>query len=142
MAEMRNRVSELPNDAALAASRLDGGLSMIDSLANSKPTWAGREVEPPAQQAIETAKDAYRRIFTGGFITDRIVASGEGGVALCFLRGDAYADMEFLNDGELLACTLDRTSGATEVWEFSLEMISVTADRIKDFLARHAARSL
>jgi len=39
---------------------------------------------------------------------DRIVASAEGGIALCWFRGNKYADVECLNTGEVLCVISDR----------------------------------
>jgi hypothetical protein len=126
--EIRN-----PHQGLLAA-----GLSKIDALLTSTPSWAGKPVPSPSESATGRAKQAYRMFASNGMIPDRIVASGEGGVALCFLRDDNLADVEFLNSGENLASVEDRTTGATEIWEFATAKLKDTQARIREFLDRHA----
>lgn len=50
------------------------------------------------------------------FSPTRIVASAEGGIAICFVKGDKYADVEFLNTGEILGVQSDRRSRPV-AWE-------------------------
>jgi hypothetical protein len=125
-----------------STSRHARALSEIDSLVNSKPSWAGRDVESPSRKAANVAKRVYRVLAANGLVADRIVASGDGGIALCFARRTCYADVEFLNSGELLACTEDRVSGATEIWEFSIDALADTVGRIRRFLAAHATSAV
>ena len=114
------------------------GLSQIDALLTSTPSWGGKAVPPPSEPAAWRAKQAYRMFASQELVPDRIVASGEGGVALCFLRGDKVADVEFLNNGENLASIEDRVSGATEIWEFTTSELKTTQTRIREFLDRDA----
>ncbi len=125
-----------------STSRYSRALSEIDLLVNSKPSWAGRDAESPSRMAANVAKRAYRMLVEYRLVPDRIVASGDGGIAFCFLRGMSYADVEFLNSGELLACTEDRVSGATEIWEFSIDALADTVGRIRRFLAAHATSAV
>jgi hypothetical protein len=55
----------------------------------------------------------------------RVGASVEGGVAISFQRGDLYADIEFLNSGEVLAVTSDRITPPV-VWQVSNSVDSMT----------------
>jgi hypothetical protein len=125
--------SRNPRKGLLAA-----GFSQIDDLLSSTPSSAGKPVPAPSEPATRRAKQAYRLFASEGLLPDRIVASGEGGVALCFLRGDKLGDVEFLNSGENLASIEDRASGATEIWEFTASELKHTQIRIREFLDRHA----
>jgi hypothetical protein len=45
-----------------------------------------------------------------------VSASVDGGVAVCFVRGDRYADIECLNSGKVLAVTSQRDK-SSQVWK-------------------------
>ena len=111
------------------------GLQQIRELASHRSQWAGRDVTPPSTEAVDLARQIYLELDTEGLLPNRIIASGEGGIAFCFMRGDGYADIELLNSGECLATIEDRTSDHLEVWEFDAEDVADTIDRIEDFLA-------
>ena len=53
-------------------------------------------------------------------VPTRIVPSAEGGIAVCFVHGDRYADLECLNSGEILAVTY-RGVAEPLVWEVAPE---------------------
>lgn len=64
--------------------------------------------DPPSQHAIGAAGHVLRSFLSSHLIPDGVLASAEGGVAICFVRGDKYADIECLNSGEVLAVTSTR----------------------------------
>src|SRR5277367_6552075 len=66
----------------------------------------------------------------------RVVATADGGIAICVVRGDKYADIECLNSGEILAVISDRKSSPI-VWEIKHRSneISLSVSRIRQFIA-------
>jgi hypothetical protein len=77
--------------------------AMMNQLASLPPNWDTFETERPSQQAIAAATGIAESFINFGLVPDAIVPSAEGGVAVCFLRNQKYADIECLNSGEVLA---------------------------------------
>jgi len=83
--------------------------------------------ERPADGAILMANRVVDTLLEVGLIPDAIVPSAEGGVAICFVKVDKYADVECLNSGEILAVTSSR-GVKPNVW--SLDPDSITPESI------------
>ncbi len=75
----------------------------MKQLASLPSNWDTFGTERPSQQAISTAAQIAESFIQFGLVPDAIVPSAEGGVAICFLRNQKYADIECLNSGEVLA---------------------------------------
>src|ERR1700722_7664527 len=58
--------------------------------------------EGPRQEAIFWASQVLSRLEDDMMRPSRIVASADGGVAVCFVKGDLYAHIECFNDGMIL----------------------------------------
>jgi hypothetical protein len=86
--------------------------------------------EKPSETAIAWASDMLNQLKVDQLPPTRVVASAEGGVAICFVHGDKYADVEFLNTGEILGVVSNRRDRPV-VWE---------VDRNSAGLARASAR--
>ena len=65
--------------------------------------WNTFGAESPAELAVRTAGSILESLVRNNLIPDGILASAEGGVAICFVRDNKYADIECLNSGEILA---------------------------------------
>jgi hypothetical protein len=109
-------------------------IASIQELASSTPSWAGHDVAPPNRVAIALAKSIAVILFNDGLTPDRVVASGEGGIALCFIQDTIYVDIECLNEGEILVGMRNQESGETDVWSFDMSQASI--DRITDVLTQ------
>ena len=79
----------------------------IDALTKLQAGWDGYEAPAPNRQAATLAKFAIGIASAEGIIINRIVPAGEGGIALCFIHGEKYADIECLNDGETFSALSD-----------------------------------
>ena len=55
--------------------------------------------------ALETTQRALEEFERAGILPNAVVASAEGGVGIVFVRSARYADVEFLNDGDILMST-------------------------------------
>ncbi len=108
----------LPN----ISSRIDARLSHLTSFSHG---WDGDEAEPPSGRSLELASKLLDLHADSGMFEPRVGASVEGGVAISFQRGDLYADIEFLNSGEVLAVTSDRITPPV-VWQVSNSVDSMT----------------
>ena len=108
---------------------------------NSSLTPSGAPT--PNRQSIALARIILKRFHLIATIPDRVVASVEGGVAICFAEGNKYSDIECLNEGALLGVTTNRRDRPT-VWEIdpSAAGISNACARVKNFIARNTASAL
>jgi len=99
------------------------------------PSLLPEDAEAPSEAAHNWALVALQQFQEDELAPTRVVASAEGGIAICFVRGDKYADLECLNTGEILAVTSNRYNRPTvwEIRESSHEMSRASA-RICRFL--------
>lgn len=89
----------------------------LRSLRTDPSLWnTDTDAEPPSSQSIAWAEAVLQRLEADALLPTRVVASAEGGVAICFVRGDAYSDIEILNSGQILGVTTDRVNRPM-VWE-------------------------
>src|SRR5947208_2620679 len=61
------------------------------------------EAETPNDQAIIWGHIIIDELERMQFPPTRVVASAEGGIAVCFVNGQKYADIECLNSGDVIA---------------------------------------
>src|SRR5437764_2133473 len=93
----------------------------------------GAEVPTLTVQAM--ASVMLEQLQANQIVPTRIVASAEGGIAICFMNDEKYADIEFLNSGEILGVVSNRRDKPT-VWEIdpSSRELMGAALRISQFL--------
>jgi len=91
--------------------------------------------EGPSPVAIELANSVLSVLKSKGVPPTKVVASGEGGVGICFVSGEKYADIECLNTGEILGVTTNRRD-RPNVWSIDENSSDVekAALRISQFL--------
>lgn len=92
------------------------------------------ETERPSAQAYTFCWRALRDLALREFEPTRVVSSAEGGLAICFVRGDLYGDLEFLDSGEILGVVSNRRERPV-VWQIgpSADDMSKAIDRIREF---------
>lgn len=92
-------------------------------------------VAPPEPATQALASVMLQQLQADELPPTRIVASAEGGVAICFVSGDKYADVEFLNSGEILGVVSNRHDRPT-VWPIdqSSRGLALAALRISNFI--------
>jgi hypothetical protein len=96
--------------------------------------WDTYGAEPPRPQTLHRALELLVHLEQRSFVPTRVVPSAEGGVAVFFMRGDRYADIEFLNTGEVLAVTYVGKA-EPDVWEITEEPLEPAVERIRKHLA-------
>lgn len=118
-------------DYAALVAKLE---SLVDNV-----SLAPRGAPAPELKAIELARIILNRFHKISAMPDKIVATAEGGAAICFAEGDKYADIECLNGGAVLGVTTDRR-GRPDVWEISQTSFGIgsACSRIKEFIGRRA----
>jgi hypothetical protein len=91
--------------------------------------------DPPSSLVLALARAILRQLETEALEPDRVVASAEGGVAICFVHGSKYSDIECLNSGEILGVISNRRDHPF-VWEVdpSAGGITQAAARIRHFI--------
>lgn len=83
----------------LAEIEVDNALK---KLSNLKPGWDTYGGEVPSKNAVASAKNLAKTFISFGLIPDAVTPSAEGGVAICFVKNQKYADIECFNSGETL----------------------------------------
>src|SRR5262249_130159 len=63
--------------------------------------WDSYNAPPPSRTATQNASRVVALIEGSDLAALRVIPSADGGVALCFIRGDRYADLECSNDGDV-----------------------------------------
>lgn len=115
---------------------LDEKLNRLERLEQG---WDSYDAEPPSGGAIRRAKEFLQLLRATLLVPNKILPSGEGGVALSFYSEngrDAY--IEFLNDGENQA-VLYANSG--EFVEHEVEMTPEGASRLAQLIRDHRAEA-
>jgi len=93
-------------------------------LVNLKDGWDSYDAVPPSQAAIETAERILAHLRLEMLLPNRVVPSAEGGVGICFIDADRYADIEVFNDQEILGTTY-RGKSEPHVWEVTASEESI-----------------
>lgn len=106
----------------------------------SEATLWPEGAERPAFDSIAWAELILRRLQLDALLPTRIVASAEGGIAICFVRGDKYSDIECLNSGAILGVTSNRRDRPV-VWDVepNASGIARASSKIRRFLEESAA---
>jgi hypothetical protein len=107
----------------------------LDALATDRSLLVGCTA-PPSALTLTCARAILGQLETEALEPTRVVASSEGGVAICFVSGDKYSDIECLNSEEILGVISNRRDHPV-VWEIepSASGFARAAARIRDFLA-------
>ncbi len=106
----------------------------LDALATDRTLLVGC-TEVPSTFTLTRARAILHQFETEALEPTRVVASAEGGVAICFASGEKYSDIECLNSGEILGVISDRRNTPV-VWEIdpSAGGLAGAVARIRDFL--------
>lgn len=104
-------------------------LERIDQLGTFTKDWNSYGADPPSETAQTLAREYLKRCEDNGVKVDRIVASAEGGIALCFLANDWQADIEVFNDGEVLGGVYLKTE-KTVIMDFAEQSLETFLERI------------
>ena len=105
-------------------------------MGNLSPNWDSYGAEAPNDFSKRCAIIIVEMLKSFGIRPTEVSASAEGGVAILFLDGDRYADIECLNCGEILAVTYTGKQQPI-VWEVEKTdtAITDTLGRIRDHFA-------
>ena len=110
--------------------------SEIQRLLAMEPDWNGYDDVPPNEIAANNARKAA----TALAVCNRPILFGAyagGGINLKFYEGIRYADIECLNNGDIVGClSIHEPNGAIDVWEINGDAeLNEAANVIRQFLA-------
>ena len=74
----------------------------IAALGEIPKNWDSYGAQAPNATSIHNAQRVLNLVASSNLIPTQILPSAEGGVGICFLRNDIYADIECSNGGEVL----------------------------------------
>jgi hypothetical protein len=128
--KLRRKAPPFPADDRYAAH-----FAKLDAIAVDR-SLVGDNVDPPTQDALDCTRAVLHQLKTENLEPSKVVASVEGGVGICFVEGDKYADIECLNSGEILGVISNRRDNPT-VWKIdpSAPGFAAAASRIRNFFS-------
>jgi hypothetical protein len=91
--------------------------------------WNGHGSEAPNEIAVTLARNVLAELNSVGLAPERIAPSAEGGVAVCFRRGNRFASIECLNSGDTIGLISDG-AGNPRAWDVGSDSRSIT-DAVK-----------
>ena len=99
----------------------------VRRFADLPENWDTYGAPPPNSKSINNSLIVIRLLKNWGIVPTRIVPSSEGGIGVVFIRSARYADIEFLNNGDVLAATYvgDDEPRVWEVTEFPQAIDSI-----------------
>lgn len=116
-----------------AAKRIAALWDDVDAMTRMQPDWNGYGSEPPNEFSRDLAKQILLSA-TSVLVPNRVAASAQGGVGICFYQGNKYGDIECLNSGEILA-TISDGIHRPEVWEVKPSDSRGALERIGKYIA-------
>lgn len=85
-----------------ARARAEEMQRTVYSLGNLSPNWDSYGAPTPNDASIGNAIRVLKILESLHLDPAGVLPSAEGGVGICFVRGDRYADIECSNEGEVL----------------------------------------
>jgi hypothetical protein len=119
---------------AYAAGPFDHHFAKLLAIRNDSSLWPDC-AEKPSDFATAWASAMLEQLLVDELLPTRVVASGEGGIAICFANGNKYADVEFFNTGEILGVVSNRRDRPV-TWEVGANSAGMAgaSSRIREFL--------
>jgi hypothetical protein len=112
----------------------------LRAIGNDNSLWP-EGAEAPSAFAQVWARITLQQFQLDRFPPTRVTASAEGGIAICFVDGEKYADVEFLNTGDILG-VVSTSRDRPVAWEIehSSRGLARAAARIRQFFNAPATR--
>lgn len=98
--------------------------------------------DQPSPIAIGWAKSILLHLQGQAMLPTKVVSSAEGGVAICFVSGDCYSDIECLNEGSILGVISNRRDRPI-VWQIGPNQreFARASTRIREFFHACSAQT-
>jgi hypothetical protein len=115
--------------------------AMLGLIRDKAELWP-ESSDGPNEVAVDYAVAVLNRLQNDSLNPDRLIASTEGGIAICFVRSNKYADIECLNSGVILGVTSNKRDRPT-VWEITPGPgdIARACSRLRMFLSGQSAQT-
>jgi hypothetical protein len=106
----------------------------LDAVLQDSTLWV-EDAPAPGRIAVERARIVLRELALMSMPPSKIVATAEGGVAICFSKNAKYSDIEFFNNGTILGVTSNRKERPV-VWNIAAREteFAQACARIREFL--------
>lgn len=104
--------------------------AQIDALSSLRDNWDGYGAPAPSSKSIWRTIDAIDHV--PSFPID-IVPSAEGGAAIHLRREGKNAQLEFLNDGDIIGLTYSRED-APHAWQLTIDDVPEAFSQIHRYL--------
>jgi hypothetical protein len=114
--------------------KFDQAEQALKDMAKLMPNWNSYGAAPPSRETRDRAAETLVSLQRLSFLPTKVVPSSEGGVTIFFIREDRYADIEFLNTGEMLAVTYVGVA-EPQVWAIENAELEAAIGRIRQHLA-------
>lgn len=78
--------------------------------------WNGYGSAAPNATSLHWATVIIDMLYNESLRPAKVVPSAAGGIAICFVKTNKYADIEILNAGDIVVLTKDKSTGVRNVW--------------------------
>jgi hypothetical protein len=121
-------------DAADSDNVFTSHFAKLRAVENERALWP-EGADPPSRSAVIWARLVLQQLQADSVYPTRVVASAEGGIAICFVSGNQYSDIECLNTGTILGVTTNRRDRPI-VWEIehTSRGIAQACAKVRQFL--------
>lgn len=86
------------------------------------PEWPEESVSIPGNRSRRAAELALRLLAEIGLQPDRLLPGFEGGVSITFTRPDRFAEVTFLDNGEVVATCAGGHPGTVRAWPVGTDL--------------------
>lgn len=126
---------ELDEPSTLKYGRFAEHYTKLKRIEADPSLWTSED-NPPSVESVAWARQVVQKLESYDLPPTKVVASAEGGAAVCLVSGSRYADIESLNTGAILGVLSDKRNRPF-VWEIepSPRGIAQAVIRIRDFIA-------
>lgn len=130
----RYRIPPNANVGTAEYAGFDVHFSKLNALTINEALWPDG-AEPPTLHAVAWAQLVLQQLELDDVLPTRVVASVEGGIGICFVDGNKYADIECLNSGAILGVISNKTDRPC-VWEVEqgARDVARASQRIREFI--------
>lgn len=97
------------------------------------PEWSEETFEAPTSRTSKSADCTLRLLAELGLEPSWLLPSPEGGICIAFTRGGRYAEIQFLNRGEIVTTCSEGADSVSQILQTGLDLRSAT-QTIRAFL--------
>jgi hypothetical protein len=99
------------------------------------PEWSEETVEAPTNRASKSADCTLRLLAELGLEPSWLLPSPEGGICIAFARDGRYAEIQFLNRGEIITTRSEGAESLSQILQSGFDL-RAAAQTIRSFLGK------